>query len=578
MLARRSTTIAALCILIASVTTTHAAAPAGAIISNARDMAKWIRLLLADGKWSGRQLISSGSLRETHSEQVEIGAGISYCLGWMLQKQAGRRLVQHGGNIDGFAAVVALSPDENIGFVLLANVTATPLQNEAMHLVFGTLLPPAQTQAAATGPADLHSYVGKYIADFGPFKQARFAVTAKKGTLFVDVPGQMKYELKPPGLDGRWPFAMTDAIAVSFNRDKAGRVYSMLLYQSGYRFELPKEGRELPIEIPLDKLRKYVGRYHGEAMKSSDPMKMNLTVAIHNNRLTVRAPGQMRVELCPPDEKGQWHSRIKEGLLRVTFEQKPDGSVSTLALVQGGLTYKLARVAGASQPALPTVDELMALIRKGYGAEHLDAIRNMRSVATVDLVHQGVRATITTTVAGTDRLRIHTDFGKFGHATVVLNGKRGWVESAFHPFEELTGRRLRHALAQHPTAFLKDWREVCDTIRILRTEMVYAEKVYVADLIKADAPTRTLHVSAETGLILKMESVEIAKGITEVPVDVRYSDFRSVDGLQMAFRTTLDNPISGRMIVELEKVQTNIDLPADTFVLKPPAQKKIGTP
>src|SRR5207237_6389778 len=47
-------------------------APAGAILSNAVDMAQWLRFQLNDGVVSGKRLVSSAALRETHTPQVLI--------------------------------------------------------------------------------------------------------------------------------------------------------------------------------------------------------------------------------------------------------------------------------------------------------------------------------------------------------------------------------------------------------------------------------------------------------------------------------------------------------------------------
>ena len=45
-------------------------APAGSILSNAVDMAQWLRFQLNDGVVNGKRLLSSAALRETHSPQI----------------------------------------------------------------------------------------------------------------------------------------------------------------------------------------------------------------------------------------------------------------------------------------------------------------------------------------------------------------------------------------------------------------------------------------------------------------------------------------------------------------------------
>jgi hypothetical protein len=48
-------------------------------------------------------------------------------MGWFIQPYRGHLRVQHGGNIDGFSALVSFLPDDNIGMVVLTNMNGTGL-------------------------------------------------------------------------------------------------------------------------------------------------------------------------------------------------------------------------------------------------------------------------------------------------------------------------------------------------------------------------------------------------------------------------------------------------------------------
>ena len=56
-----------------STTATPTEAPAGGASSNVLDMARWMRLLLAEGGWNGRQLIDRDALLEGHTPQILSG-------------------------------------------------------------------------------------------------------------------------------------------------------------------------------------------------------------------------------------------------------------------------------------------------------------------------------------------------------------------------------------------------------------------------------------------------------------------------------------------------------------------------
>ena len=116
-----------------------AVGPAGSINSSAREMAEWMRLLLARGALpSGERLLDGASVRNLFETVIPIpGAGetfdeegpAGYALGWMVQDYRGKQRVHHGGGIDGFSAMVTLFPSEELGITALSNASGSPLPN-----------------------------------------------------------------------------------------------------------------------------------------------------------------------------------------------------------------------------------------------------------------------------------------------------------------------------------------------------------------------------------------------------------------------------------------------------------------
>ena len=92
-------------------------------------MAKWLQFILNKGKVGEKRLVSEESFEEWIKPQQKItpDGKVSYGLGWFVQDWKGKKVVQHGGNIDGFNSMVALLPEENLGFVMLTNVSASSL-------------------------------------------------------------------------------------------------------------------------------------------------------------------------------------------------------------------------------------------------------------------------------------------------------------------------------------------------------------------------------------------------------------------------------------------------------------------
>ena len=174
------------------------AAPAGAINSSARDMAQWVRLMLNNGTYNGKRLVSEKSFDELVKKQMNIGGTVDYGFGWFLRDWNGHKVVEHGGNIDGFNSQVAFMPDQKLGFVLLTNVTASPLGAFAMNTIWKAFLgdPKATEAKAGEAVSDPKAEVGMYLIDGAPVS---IEVTFKDDKLFVTVPGQPPYPLQNIG-------------------------------------------------------------------------------------------------------------------------------------------------------------------------------------------------------------------------------------------------------------------------------------------------------------------------------------------------------------------------------------------
>jgi CubicO group peptidase (beta-lactamase class C family) len=125
---------------------------AAAINSSVADMAQWLRLQLGRGTYEGRKIFSADRSREMWTPHVVV-SGVSeaaerfnptthfnlYGLGWALNDYQGRKVVSHGGGLDGMISRVALMPEENLGLVVLTN-SETALSTVLANKVFDTFL------------------------------------------------------------------------------------------------------------------------------------------------------------------------------------------------------------------------------------------------------------------------------------------------------------------------------------------------------------------------------------------------------------------------------------------------------
>lgn len=123
--------------------------PAGSINSCIVEMNRWVNFHLTGGRApDGEQLLPTTLVEEMHTPQMVISRPeqytealyTSYGLGWFVEAYRGHRRVHHGGNIDGFSALVSLYPDDGLGIVVLSNLDGTPLPSIVCHRIADVFL------------------------------------------------------------------------------------------------------------------------------------------------------------------------------------------------------------------------------------------------------------------------------------------------------------------------------------------------------------------------------------------------------------------------------------------------------
>jgi CubicO group peptidase (beta-lactamase class C family) len=163
-------------------------APAGSINSNVLEMAQWVRLHLNEGVYAGDTILSREVAQEMHTPQTIIpreGAWateapeshfLTYGMGWILQDYLGRKVVQHGGNIDGMHALVGMMPEEELGVVILTNLS-NGLTYALMHRIFDAYLGAPATDWSARLLAKSDSLEAAGEKQQRKFKEARVTGT-----------------------------------------------------------------------------------------------------------------------------------------------------------------------------------------------------------------------------------------------------------------------------------------------------------------------------------------------------------------------------------------------------------------
>jgi CubicO group peptidase (beta-lactamase class C family) len=223
-----------------------AIAPAGAINSSARDMVNWVRLMLDGGQWEGKRLVSETGYAQLIKPQMSMGPKMAYGLGWFLHPWHDIPTVEHGGNIDGFNAEIGFMPDKHIGFVLLTNVSASPLASDIQNIVWSNLVdvPEDSKPAIAVDPDIEKKTIADMVGDYY-FEKAPNALTMSikdaNGKTSLVVAGQPPY---PVALRDKEIFgspALPADFTGTIHRTADGKVSGFLWKQPGFEGEMKRK-------------------------------------------------------------------------------------------------------------------------------------------------------------------------------------------------------------------------------------------------------------------------------------------------------------------------------------------------
>lgn len=353
--------------------------PAGSINSNVIDMAQWIRLHLGEGEYEGRRILSSAVVAEMQKPNTIVPqSGVwqrlfpeanftTYGMGWFLQDHRGEKLVQHGGNIDGMSALVAMIPDEDVGLVILTNMNGSMLPTALMYRIFDAYLGAPEKDWSADlyammqplreqqkeqerkteekrvpGTSPSHApddYAGTYVDPDSLYGEADIAnedgqLVLRHGPSFVGDLSHWHYET----FRVTWRDPVLGKSFVTFSLNHDGEV-DQARVENLTTFERKPEVADTTdaVELTEAQLRRLVGRYTAAAPP------IDLSVELLDGRLQAVLPGQPAYRLASITET---RFRLTGVPFEATVEFVLDGDrVTGVVLEQQGYTFELTPVA-----------------------------------------------------------------------------------------------------------------------------------------------------------------------------------------------------------------------------------------
>ena len=304
----------------------HVPHGAGALYSTTADLHRWTQ-----GLFGGR-LLAAASL-----EQMITPVKSNYAFGLTVATVKGRKVISHGGGIEGFNAQLAYYPESKVTVVVLANINGSAsaeIAEQLAALTFGeTVTLPAERKEVEVPVAVLRNYVGVY--QLGP--RVTNTVRLMDGRLTTQLTGQPRLPIFPES-ERKFFLKVVDA-QVEFVADEQGHVTHLLQSQGGRTQKAPRISETViertAIALPRATLASYVGTYELRP-------GFALAITLEGDQLMAQATGQGKNPLFPEAET-KFFLQVVDA--QVDFLKDAAGVVTHLVLHQNGRD-----LTGARQP------------------------------------------------------------------------------------------------------------------------------------------------------------------------------------------------------------------------------------
>ncbi|QQS40752.1 MAG: serine hydrolase [Acidobacteriota bacterium] len=534
-----------------------AVSPAGSINSSSDDMAKWLEFIISKGEAGGKRLVSEEGFEEWIKPQMKISPDgkVAYGLGWFVQEWKEKKMIQHGGNIDGFNSMVAVIPGEKVGFAMLTNVTASPLGGELIQTVFSGLLDELPKEGAALTDEEKKA-LGTY-----KFPQAGFdvVIAEEEGRLVMKVPNQPTYILEKVEGEKYKLSNAPDGFFITFRQGEA------FLEQPQGSFTLKKEGSAAA--PATDDVRELIGKYESDQQKGSF-----IEVKEVEGKTSLVVSSQPPYPLVRTGEDTFRSPNLPE-TYGLKAKRGADKKVAGIVLVQPEGQFPFSRVDEGAKAAseLPDSSEVYSKMLQALGGEANWRKLNSR-VTEIELnwVHQGVTAKGTSYQKApnlsTSSLELFALGKKIGWIRDYFDGTGGGEFYSFGPDETYTGQRLEDVLFNHDFYGYLDVEKKVKKMEVEKIEKVGETDTYRLRIEPLKASPYVLWISKETYLPVRRQSVVVSSTSQQrTPITETYSDYRNVDGVMIPFKLVSTNPNMGDLVTTIKKMIHNVDVSDDKF-------------
>jgi CubicO group peptidase (beta-lactamase class C family) len=302
---------------------------AGSLYSTTGDLLKWEQGLF------GGKVLSEASLKTMTTPFKN-----DYACGLAVVTKDGRKVIEHGGGIEGFNTQLTYYPEDKLTVVVLGNVNgAAPgeIAAKLAAIAHGEAVKlPAERKEITVDAKVLARYVGTYELMAG----ANMLITLDGNQLSEKLGEQPTFPIFPES-ETMFFLKVVDA-QIEFVKDAGGAVTALVLHQGGRDQKAPRTGDkgEAPaapvrkeIHVSPQTLAKYAGTY-------TLAPGVDVSMTVEGDRLMTQITGQPKFGLFAESET-KFFLKVVDA--QVEFFSDASGKVTHLVIHQNGQETKAAR-------------------------------------------------------------------------------------------------------------------------------------------------------------------------------------------------------------------------------------------
>lgn len=224
--------------------------------------------------------------------------------------------------------------------------------------------------------------------------------------------------------------------------------------------------------------------------------------------------------------------------------------------------------AGKEEPAaknLPDAAELLAASVEAVGGkDKLDSVHSFHLEGAIAAPKQSLEGKVETWWKGGDFYMVQTIPG----LGINRSGKKGdviWSEEPINGLRKLEGKEAEQHMWASSLLLTADWKDFFEKAETVGMREVEGKKVYDIELSSKSGAKLTVTLDADSKIMVE-QSFKVFSPMGSMPVTIRSTDYRDVEGMKIPFKQVTDASLM-ELTQELQVVELNAEVDESTFAM-----------